>query len=479
MRIVLFPVISSRFVPAAPSINFVRAFVHRVLDVDPEAVFYLVLPDETVDKSGWQYGEEIHLPRTHIVKVPMYRSQFDDLHLMTREFWELFNERVGGLWFDAILNERPALAGPLLRLSSFHIESKSRHPTVVNRNQIVLKSDWFGSGAIDEMMETVGSWAVPTVYQSPHQMVEAHAMARRYLQPAQMRRLQDHSHVVPLGIDCDDVDATNMVERSQKHPQITINYSHKLFLEQKFIESLALMDSVFAGGRDVGLQIVTGSSPSKLSFLKDARRFRYMHTVGRASRQVFLREMAKAHLFVSNSVYEDFSATVVEMMYTGLIPVLPDRPWARYLVPDGYPYLFRDSAEAQAMVRYVVDNHEQISLEWVSTIQEDIRARFDLKNIAVDLYELMRRYRAEDLEAQKVSGPMVEVVDQVWAELPDVFGIPEIAQLVRVHARNMDLEKEAESKSTSKFMFVDQLLRRHGAGLVDLGTLHPTWQRRP
>lgn len=477
MRVAIFPIISSRYVPSAPSYNFMVSFIKNVLKYDPEAVFYVILPDETFGK--WDYGDlNFDLPRTHVIKLPMYENQFDDLVLITRDFWQRFNERFGDLYFDIIINERPALAPMLKKLSSFHLKSKSRRATVVNRDQFIVAKKWFNIGDFEELNEVMGWYSAPTIFQSDHQAKEAIEVARKWLKPVHMEKVMKNAIVFPLGIDCNDVDSINADERKNKFDTITINYSHKLFNEQKFVESLKVMDSVFAGGRRVDLQIVTGSSAGKMSMLKNAIPYKYITTYGRADRETFLKQIAKAHIFISNSVYEDFSATVVEQMYSGLIPVLIDKPWSRYLLPEGYPYLFSDMNEGNAMLRYVVDNYEAVALEWLPKIQEKILREFDLNNIAVTIYKKLETIVSDDYADIRFSPTLVKLMEEVFEALPNTYTIADIAKEVRKQSQHLDIEKDTESMSTSKFFVVDMITRKHRDKIIDLGGEIVSWQKK-
>lgn len=435
------------------------------------------------DSPEWQYeGFDAFqdMPRTHIFKTPMYRNQFDDLVLITRDLWEAINERFGSHYFDVILNEKPSLAPMLKKLSSFHVKSKSRIVPIVNRDQMIIQEKWFKTGQHEELLEVFGWLTAPTIFQSKHQMLEAVDVARQFLKPIMLERLIENCQVFPLGVDCDDIDRIN---GDMPYPQaiegedIIINYSHKLFMEQKFLDSLKIMDSVFAGGRKVHLQIVTGSSPMKMSMIKNARQYRYMEIFGRSNRESFLKQSKKAHVFISNSYYEDFSATVVEQMYSGLIPVLLDKPWSRYLVPEGYPYLFKNPDEGQAMLRYVVDNYDEVAAEWREKIVTKIRDEFDLKQVAVQMYKFLETEHRTAKEKMRTSSTMMDLVDEVWNDLPLIFDVDTICKTVKKLSKHLDIEKDAESMSTPKWYFTDLLIEKYRDQVFDVGGEIAEWRK--
>lgn len=469
MRVVYLPVISARNVQAAPSYNWFQALREHWLRQDPNVVFYVLVPRLGED-TRWKEGADWSGPRTHVIEVDMAEMQFDDLALVTRDVWERFNERFGDLYFDVILTERPQTVPMLRKLVQHPIVSKSRRPVIVCRDQITLNTEWFKIDPIEEMLQACGWVSAPTAFQSPHQAKLALRVAGKHLQPAHVQRMAEQTQVFPLGIDCDDVDAINGDLRTQKHEQITVNYSHKLFIEQKFLESLTIMDSTFAGGRDVRLQVVTGSSAGKFHMLPRARRFAYMEIHGSQNRQQFLRQVARAHVMISNSYYEDFSATVAEQIYTGLIPVLADEDWSRYLVPDDYPYLFQNMTEGQAMMRYVVDNYEAVRDEWQQRLQEKVRAEFDLKAIVPEMITWIEGLHEQRMGSLKAASQSLrDVVQAAYEDLPEEFGLPEFYAAIKDNAEALDVTKQGtESRATSPWLCVDVLKHLH-PGLIDLG----------
>lgn len=467
--------ISAKNVQAASSYQFFLAFRRQMLAIDPEAVFYIVRP-RVEEGEGWKEGADWAGPRTYEVPVSMYRNQFDDLGLITREFYDRFNERFGDCYFDVMITERPALVPIIKKLTQFHMYGKSRKPLIITRDQIIMDTNWFRIDPNEEILASTGYVTAPVIFQSDHQAKMALKVAARHLKPHLVRRMTENMKVFPLGIDCDDIDQINMDERSAKLEKVTVNYSHKLFLEQKFLESLKIMDSVLAGGRDIDLQIVTGSSPAKMSMLKDARKYQYIDFYGSQSRANFLRQMAKAHVFISNSYYEDFSATVCEQIYSGLIPVLKDEEWSRYLVGDDYPYLFRDMTEGQAMLRYVLDHYEEIRDKYQKPLQDRMRERFDLKHIIPSMVEWIRELHTGRMAELGQSPALHEVVEEAFQSLPEEFGLDDLYAGIAAKAKSLDVRRDTESMATSAWLVADMMRAAHPE-LTDLGTMPARYKK--
>ncbi len=75
-----------------------------------------------------------------------------------------------------------------------------------------------------------------------------------------------------------------------------------------------------------------------------------------ASRDDYWQALARTTAFLATATDESYGLAYVEALAAGVVGILPDRPWARALVPDGYPFLYRTAAEAEEMlVRAVTD----------------------------------------------------------------------------------------------------------------------------
>ena len=75
-----------------------------------------------------------------------------------------------------------------------------------------------------------------------------------------------------------------------------------------------------------------------------------------ASRDDYWSALARTTAFLATATEESYGLEYVEALAAGVVGVLPDRPWARALVPEGYPFFYRTPAEAEEMlVRAVTD----------------------------------------------------------------------------------------------------------------------------
>jgi hypothetical protein len=75
-----------------------------------------------------------------------------------------------------------------------------------------------------------------------------------------------------------------------------------------------------------------------------------------ASRDDYWSALARTTAFLATAAEESYGLEYVEALAAGVVGIFPDRPWARALVPEGYPFFYRTAAEAEEMlVRAVTD----------------------------------------------------------------------------------------------------------------------------
>jgi len=69
-----------------------------------------------------------------------------------------------------------------------------------------------------------------------------------------------------------------------------------------------------------------------------------------ATREDYWAALARTTAFLATAQDESYGLEYIEALVAGAVGVLPDRPWARAILPDGYPFLYTTPAEAEAML---------------------------------------------------------------------------------------------------------------------------------
>jgi hypothetical protein len=75
-----------------------------------------------------------------------------------------------------------------------------------------------------------------------------------------------------------------------------------------------------------------------------------------ATREDYWHSLSRTTAFLATAREESYGLAYVEALVAGAVGVLPDRPWARALVPEGYPFRYGSADEAERMLlRAVTD----------------------------------------------------------------------------------------------------------------------------
>jgi hypothetical protein len=75
-----------------------------------------------------------------------------------------------------------------------------------------------------------------------------------------------------------------------------------------------------------------------------------------ATREDYYHHLARTTAFLATAIEESYGLEYVEAMVAGAVGVFPDKPWARALLPEGYPFLYTDAAHAEELLyRAVTD----------------------------------------------------------------------------------------------------------------------------
>lgn len=75
-----------------------------------------------------------------------------------------------------------------------------------------------------------------------------------------------------------------------------------------------------------------------------------------ATREDYWHALARTTAFLATAREESYGLSYVEALVAGSVGIFPDRPWARALVPDRYPFLYSTPAQAEDLLyRAVTD----------------------------------------------------------------------------------------------------------------------------
>lgn len=101
-----------------------------------------------------------------------------------------------------------------------------------------------------------------------------------------------------------------------------------------------------------------------------------------ASRASYWAALAHTTAFLATAEEESYGLSYVEAMGAGAIGIFPDRPWARALVPEGYPFIYSTPAQAADLLERAVTHTQECRdqldqlvggsfLEWIQRHHSD------------------------------------------------------------------------------------------------------------
>ena len=100
-----------------------------------------------------------------------------------------------------------------------------------------------------------------------------------------------------------------------------------------------------------------------------------------ATREGYWEALSRTTAFLATAVEESYGLEYIEALVAGAVGVFPDRPWARAILPSGYPFLYTTPAQAEQMLfRAVTDPtscRAELDAAAGGSFAEWLRARHD------------------------------------------------------------------------------------------------------
>ena len=304
----------------------------------------------------------------------------------------------------------------------------------------------------DEILCANGFLTGRTFFQSPQHRARARRMVAKYLNPSCLKKFDEKTSVIPMGIDCDEIDEIRKTR--QTGDKIVLNYSGKMYNFVNYEESFKIMDNIFRARNNVKVQVVTPS----LSIKHLEPQYSHFEIHYGQNREMFLEKIKNAHIFINNSLWQDFSMTTVEQAYMGLIPILPNTDWAKYIVGEKYPYLFNNVIEAQNYMLMCVDSYEEDYNEIVPELRERIKQMFDSKGIAELLYREMQQAVKDEMEKFEFTATNYDFLKRILEVVPERFTMEHVFNgFQHLSDYNLDIREDKGTNSTSKLLFYRML----------------------
>ena len=193
----------------------------------------------------------------------------------------------------------------------------------------------------------------PTFCSGERTAAEVREIVSRWAIPSLANRARIASS--ELGIDADrPVSHSDMAEPIVLYPAITMDSRKQPEEFFKIVSNVA---------RRAPIRVMARLAPSALTSTPALHLAtqRWSKVSPLSSRDDYWTELSRTTAFVATALEEAYGLQYVEAMRAGAIGILPNRPWARKLVPDSYPYLYKTTAEAEEMLFEAVTNPQLAS----------------------------------------------------------------------------------------------------------------------
>ncbi|MFW5982814.1 MAG: tRNA-queuosine alpha-mannosyltransferase domain-containing protein, partial [Candidatus Brocadiia bacterium] len=202
-------------------------------------------------------------------------------------------------------------------------------------------------------------------------------------------RIRARSDVIPVGVDLSRIDSLRSPDSSTDNP-LRLLWNHRWEYDKNPETFFEVVERMEATGLEYQLNVVgenRGEVPAAFERARDrfGHRIRAFGTV--PEREDYLKVLLESDVVVSTAIHEFFGVAVVEAMYAGCAPLLPDRLSYPELIPEHVREvcLYRDADEMFRQLRRwslnpsgarAIDLREQMS-------------RFRWERVAPELDELV------------------------------------------------------------------------------------------
>lgn len=454
MRVVILPVISFPRVWSESEWLMYEKMARTWVERNPDAFVYFVTPD-TPDKLPEH-------PRIRWIVEKWYDSFYDKVAMAGGTFLDLFNPRIGKYQVDAIVTSRTVASTQIARMLWDPRCGEDMMPLFTRELKAV---DYGKAHQTLNDLEIVGRslgyvFSYP-IFDTAVDMGVAKDAALRYIQPFYVKKTFDRAFVNPCGIGVRDID--EHTKDVKKHEKFTCFFGGRLNWGSKRAPiTLGFMDRFFAFGRDVR---VIASSPSGESMKTEAftKKFASLELFPYMPTQDFWRKAKECHVFVSFSKIEGFTVGVVEMLYMGLIGLLPKSDWVKGLLMeryDDYPFKHGDETECLAIMRYVYENYEKACAQ-VAWLPEFIRERYNCFETNQREYEYMKTIVGKTRQSYLWSPENTRLMEATVAALGDTFSMQDAWEKLVEISRGYSKTGPARRGQMSRYTFHKWLLS-HG-----------------
>lgn len=351
--------------------SYLRVVLPELERATEDTVFLVFFPDPKYGRDKWVYQhDDFQTDRIRLIPWPYdtamrssvmgfdpSRFYFIELNYAPGTYWlhqvEMGPNVYGGYWQSFAYGDQPAI----IAQHHYIIHKSLPYPM-----KSMLPRRWAQMGG--------SLCADQVVYNSEHTQRMANEAFDELLSDAAMEELAGKSSVVRFGLIQDD---HPKAPEAKDHPPVVI-YNHRFENYKQPRITFALLEDL--RGRhefEVWATQVAGQKTNEFKIDKG---------VGAPDRDTYLSNIAVPGINTINSVHETFCISILESIGLGHVVVLPAGVTFPELVPQGYPYLFKNPAEQAAMMESILSGWPKAYNQWRRPLQDHARQKFTAGNYA-------------------------------------------------------------------------------------------------
>jgi glycosyltransferase involved in cell wall biosynthesis len=326
----------------------------------------------------------------------LYNKEVDQFYyqqsFVPHNFVELFNPLLGEHYIDAVLTSR---SGAAALMSKLLWDKRVREPEIaiiiIEPKVIEWESTHNAICPQDLLLRAAGYAVSCNLFATERERRLAEKLCKEYLSPAMALKAMENSHVIPLGIRCDEID--QYVSRTKKADKFALFFGGRLTANKQWQKVLADYEKFFSFGRDLDLVVC---APLGSTSLFKAERWGTWGEINLGlPRKEYLDKLVSCHVAMSNSLEEGFTVGTLEQIMAGLVVLLPKRAWAESLLgyaAVGYPFFYNGGhEEAYAMLKWVYENYETARAQ-MEPVREYIRRNYDFSSVSQRTFDVMESF---------------------------------------------------------------------------------------
>jgi len=226
-----------------------------------------------------------------------------------------------------------------------------------------------------------------------------HNYIKKLYSPALIKKFEDNSLVINLGIDCDLIDK---VRSKKKNDIFTFVYGGRLTKIKGIDVMIEIVEKLNAIGKRCNLDLfLTLDDDADKDLLKMIEGKSYINVYKNPKEQaIFLNGATRAHAYLCPCQIESYGMSWLEMMYAGCVGIYLRKDWQKNVLPANYPFLANNKTELLTIASYVYDNYNKIDTKrFVDYVFNEHNTRVNMNKIADYLRDLSYKIKTKEVKS--------------------------------------------------------------------------------